>query len=76
MSFNTVKSCMLSDDNKVKDIFKNLGIEHITYHSKEGKLRLCKEISSHQQQIFLKNGINETLTECLKKQKEHCGICK
>ncbi len=67
---------MTASDSAVEEAAKKAGIEQITLHSKEGKLKLCKVISGHQQQIFLKNGMNQNLTKTLEKQEADCGVCK
>lgn len=75
--YKTVNECMIAPNKDVEEQGKKMGVSHITLDSKDGKLKMCQQISGHQQQIFLRNGINKSLTTTLDKQKSHCdSLCK
>lgn len=56
---------------------KKANIEYVTLDTKEGKLKVCKELSLHQQPLFTKNGVNPVVKSTLKKQEADCmSLCK
>ena len=76
--FSSSQQCMNASDGDVLRAAKKTNApEHLTLDVKRHKLTLCAHISSHQQQAFLKSGLNKTVKHVLEKQKEDCeSLCK
>ncbi len=75
--FKSVDECMSSSNNDITNKANSMGIKNVILDTQENKLKVCKSVSSHQQQFFVKNKVNKTLTKVLKKQEEECdSLCK
>jgi hypothetical protein len=75
--FKSTSECMARPDSEVKSAAQKANIEYITLDTKEGKLKVCKELSMHQQPLFTKKGLNPVVQETLKKQEADCiSLCK
>jgi len=74
--FKSVDQCMAQPIGKVKKAAKDSGIDYITLDTTENKLKVCKELSLHQQDFITKQGVNPIVQEKLKQQEKECGLCK
>jgi hypothetical protein len=76
--FRSVDQCMAAPNVNVRDAAKKAGVEYITLDTQEGKLSVCKEITTlHTQPVFTKKGVNPLLKKTLLKQEQQCsGMCK
>lgn len=76
--YSSTQQCMNANDGDVlRAAKKSNAPEHLTLDVKRNKFTLCQHISGHQQQTFLKSGINRKVKQVLEKQKEECdSLCK
>lgn len=68
---------MAAPDANVAQAAKGKVPEYLTLDMKKNKLTVCQTISGHQQQAFLKNGVNALLQKALEDKKQACeSLCK
>lgn len=64
--------CMNMPKSSLQAAAKKAGIKYITLDTMQGKLKVCQELSLHQQPLFSNGGINPLVQETLKKQEKKC----
>jgi len=68
----SVNQCMMLSTSELKKRADKAGIKYITLDTVQNKLKVCKELSLHQQPLFLNNGINPLVQDRLNEQEKKC----